>query len=298
MVSVCPKCGGKLRIFDWKPNCPHCGVNLVYYGLEERLQLDADKAEAEHAVFQKRLDRLKSAYAGSKLSIVRIIMSVLPIAALFLPIAKISFNAPFISENVKVSLLTVYNVLSGVDFDSLFDLFSSPILGKSFILFALSLVFTVLSLLMVFIHLVLLFLSASKRGRSRNFTLNFLALIFAAVPCFTYILFIKNISTALPSVVGGGLAFGSIIYILLLCGCVVINALIFKQNVPVKYKETFIGGIPSERYFEMIENDTPISEIRAEMARINAEKQAAEAAEKEASEAAEKASEEKEAEAV
>ena len=34
-MAKCPKCGRKLTLFDWKPNCPECGVNLVYYGMEE-----------------------------------------------------------------------------------------------------------------------------------------------------------------------------------------------------------------------------------------------------------------------
>ena len=58
-MANCPKCGRKLTILDWKPNCPGCGVNLVYYGMEERLLAEADAAEAEHARLQKRIDRLK-----------------------------------------------------------------------------------------------------------------------------------------------------------------------------------------------------------------------------------------------
>jgi len=61
-MAKCPKCGRKLTLFDWKPNCPNCGVNLVYYGMEERLLDEADKAEAEHARLQKRIDRLKAAF--------------------------------------------------------------------------------------------------------------------------------------------------------------------------------------------------------------------------------------------
>ena len=96
MAATCPKCGGKLKLTDWRPNCPHCGVNMVYYGMEERLLLDADKAEAEHARTQPRIDRLKAAFVGSKLAIARIVFSVLPIAALFLPIAKFAFKAPYV----------------------------------------------------------------------------------------------------------------------------------------------------------------------------------------------------------
>ena len=43
-MAYCPKCGYKLKITDYKPECPSCGVNLMYYNMEERLAEDADKA--------------------------------------------------------------------------------------------------------------------------------------------------------------------------------------------------------------------------------------------------------------
>ena len=48
-MAKCPKCGRKLTLFDWKPNCPDCGVNLVYYGMEERLLAEADAVFSEFA---------------------------------------------------------------------------------------------------------------------------------------------------------------------------------------------------------------------------------------------------------
>ena len=56
-MANCPKCGAHLKLTDWRPTCPHCGINLIYYGMEERLLEDADKAESEHAVFQKNNDQ-------------------------------------------------------------------------------------------------------------------------------------------------------------------------------------------------------------------------------------------------
>ena len=47
MERKCPKCGGKLGIFDLKPNCPHCGCSIMYYDMDKRLEEDSIKAEAE-----------------------------------------------------------------------------------------------------------------------------------------------------------------------------------------------------------------------------------------------------------
>ncbi|MFU2400317.1 MAG: hypothetical protein ACM67T_01060, partial [Clostridiales bacterium] len=119
-MANCPKCGARLKLTDWRPTCPHCGINLIYYGMEERLLEDADKAESEHAVFQKKLDRLKASFIGSPLTIVRIILSILPIGALMLPLANVSFWGPFFEKNVSVNAITIYNTVSALDFDALF----------------------------------------------------------------------------------------------------------------------------------------------------------------------------------
>lgn len=42
-MANCPKCGAHLKVSDWRPTCPHCGINLIYYGMEERLLEDADQ---------------------------------------------------------------------------------------------------------------------------------------------------------------------------------------------------------------------------------------------------------------
>lgn len=58
MDNKCPKCGEKLSLFYLKENCPKCGANILYYNMEERLEQDAQKAEAEYAKAQALLDRI------------------------------------------------------------------------------------------------------------------------------------------------------------------------------------------------------------------------------------------------
>ena len=55
MENKCPKCGAKLSVFYLKPECPKCGCNIMNYNMEERLEADADKAEAEWAKAEKLL---------------------------------------------------------------------------------------------------------------------------------------------------------------------------------------------------------------------------------------------------
>lgn len=60
MYDVCPKCGAKISKFYFKQYCPECGVNLMYYKLDERLEQDAENAEKEVRdvwLFIKKLDK-------------------------------------------------------------------------------------------------------------------------------------------------------------------------------------------------------------------------------------------------
>lgn len=58
MDNKCLKCGAKLRLFDLKPECPKCGCNIMYYSMEQRLDADAEKAEAEWAKVDALLYKL------------------------------------------------------------------------------------------------------------------------------------------------------------------------------------------------------------------------------------------------
>ncbi|MCR5042365.1 MAG: hypothetical protein K6C36_09760 [Clostridia bacterium] len=45
--KYCPKCGKKLSFFYLKPNCPACGVDILRYDAEGRLERDAQQAAKE-----------------------------------------------------------------------------------------------------------------------------------------------------------------------------------------------------------------------------------------------------------
>ena len=169
-----PKCGRKLTLLDWRPNCPGCGVNLVYYGLEDKLLDEADAAEAEHARLQKRIDRVKASFAGSKLTIARIVLSLLPIVALLIPLCKVEFvNIPFKGTiGASVNLITLINVFSGLDFDGLFAMLGNGTLSPMFIGYAGALLSITLSLVFVLVSLFALMAACGPKGNIINIILN------------------------------------------------------------------------------------------------------------------------------
>ena len=266
-MAKCPKCGRKLTLFDWRPNCPGCGVNLVYYGMEERLLDEADAAEAEHARLQKRIDRLKASFIGSKLTIARIFLSIIPIATLLLPLCNVTYSGPFIEETTKaINAIEIYNLVSSLDFDALFTMIGSQLLGSSFIGYAGALACILLSLVMVIVSLLMLTLACSPKGNPRNITLNLIAIIFAVASIVFFTQFSNGISAVFPEFISGSIGFGIYVYIAALVALLVINIVIAKSGMQVKYKQSFVGGIPAEEYFELVEKGTDIKVIREKMA--------------------------------
>lgn len=90
MSNKCPKCGAKLSPFYLKPNCPSCGVNIVQYGFDERLESDKIRAEKEWKRVDNFLNGLKMSSIGSPIAIVRLISFFLPIVALLIPVYKVN----------------------------------------------------------------------------------------------------------------------------------------------------------------------------------------------------------------
>lgn len=269
-MANCPKCGARLKLTDWRPTCPHCGINLIYYGMEERLLEDADKAESEHAVFQKKLDRLKASFIGSPLTIIRIVLSLLPIGALMLPLANVSFWGPFFEKKVSVNAITIYNAVSALDFDALFKYIGSSFFGNTFLLYFISLVTILLSAVLILVSLIMLTMACSKHGNPRNITLNSIMLVLATVSIVCFNFFAKDLTKFFPDVFSGSVGFGAYVFLGTLVALLVINIVIAKVGVKVKYTETFIGGIPSEEYFEYVKQGMSTHAIRKMMAEIDA----------------------------
>ena len=251
-MATCPNCGRNLHLYNWKQKCPGCGVNLTIYNLQERLMDDADKAEVQNYHFQKKIDRLKGSFIGSPLAITRIVTTLLPVGALFLPIVNAQVNEPFAPlEKGGISALTIYNNIDGVT-GALGDLFSGSLLPLGIALGSL-----ILSILMVVVKFVLLILACSPKAKPRNITLNIIQLLTAIVPAILFI--------ACPQdAVVGSVGIGGWLFIALLIVSAVIDILCLKQGIEIKHKQCYVGGIPIEEYFEMLDKGMSKEEIREE----------------------------------
>lgn len=260
-MADCPKCQAHLKLTDWKPNCPHCGANIVVYDLQERLMKEADIAEVQYYHFQKKVDRLKSAFVGSKLNIIRIFTSLIPIAALFLPIVNIKLADPFEIFDGNMGILDIYNMFDKLDPGDFISVIGVPETKAAGILFTVAVICLLLSVVTMLVHFLFNMLASSPKGKIRNFTIDiiFIALVVIAMGCFMFIP--EN-----PAV-SGVLGIGAYLYLLLVILNFVIDILCFRQKLEVKHSQCYVGGIPIEEYFEMVEKGTPPEELRAEMYR-------------------------------
>ena len=238
-MANCPKCGYKLRMIDIKAECPQCGVNLMYYNHQERLAEDADKAEEEHIRMQPKIDRIKFAFIGTKLSIVRLISLFIPIGMMFLPLAHVTVNMPYKSIDTDISVLNVVmDVLMEMDFGILFDMIGGSDLTRvAFITYLLSILFLLVAAVFAILNIPFDAVSCSPKGFKRNITLSSCGIGFTVLSIISFLVFNSQLSSTFGAMYSGNLSFGSFLVILGFSAIIVVNILIKKQNVPVKYKD-------------------------------------------------------------
>ena len=240
MAAYCPNCKYKLSVKDWRPECPSCGVNVVYFGIEERLRKEADDAEYHYAVRKPKFDRVKFSLIGHPLSIVRLALGLLPIVALLLPMGHVEYVLPFHTHSADVNLISIITFFSdnGFDFDLLTAMFGSALLGKAFIFFAVALVSMALMAAVTLAGFILLTLSCSPRGFRRNVILPAVGMLFATVSFIFYCLMIGELNRVLPGLFTGSVQpWAYIAVMLLFAAMIAVNVIYKKKNIPVKYTD-------------------------------------------------------------
>ena len=252
-MATCPKCGKKLRIYHWRPECPACGVNMVYFESNERLLAESEKTEIEHAKFQPKVDRAKAAFFGSPWAIARIVLTVLPLPSLLLPLCSM-INQEFVQS---VNAVNIYQYLSDTGFGAVF---SGAMQGD---LLSLSLALLLISAAMFLVCLICTVMSLGRYGKIRNLILNLFQTgcgVGAAV-CFVS----ARYRSSVPGFAPGSLQWGAFVYIGLLAGLLVYNLYLAKRGLPVKKTVCYIGGLPSDEYFAYVEQGMSELEIRKKM---------------------------------
>ncbi len=238
-MANCPKCNAHLKLTDWRPECPHCGVNMVYYGMEDRLLADAEKAEAEHAVFQKKMDRMKASLVGGPLQIARLVFAFLPIAGLFLTLAKFNLSeAPYMAaKTTGANVLTLVDFFSNLDFDALLGTFESGVFGQPMLFFALAIVVFALTVVLGLFGFFRLICSAQKKSCIKNIVISAVQLLCIAASCVLFNKFASGIAVVFPAYISASIGFGVYVYAALHLPTIAANIIFTAKPMKVKYKE-------------------------------------------------------------
>ena len=232
-MANCPKCGYKLRMIDIKAECPKCGVNLIYFNHQERLAEDADKAEEEYIKMQPKIDRVKFAFAGTKLSILRLILLFVPIGMLFLPLAQIKVQMPYNDIDTSVSVLNLaMDVIAKFEFSILSI---APL--AAVICYFVAILGVLVSAVFAILNIPFVSVSCSPKGFKRNVTLSSCGIAAMLVSIISFLVFNAQLESAFGAMYSGNIGIGAFLVIIAYLAIIVINVVIKKKNVPVKYKD-------------------------------------------------------------
>ncbi|MBR5320557.1 MAG: hypothetical protein IKU41_01815 [Clostridia bacterium] len=249
MAAKCPQCGHTLKIWNFKAECPECGTNIPNYQWEKRLNDDADVAENAFAKMHYKTANFKSAVAGSKLRIVRLIMTFAPLIALVLPLYNFTLTLPFRESSESVSFLTfILNYLLKVDIGSVLKLIGGEVVGDAALKVVIACVLLLVAVVCGVSNFFVLLIAGIKLRYKLNVALNFISTISWAVAAVFFAQF-----TSACTALGGGIVTECSLGIGFVVGCVLFTVNFVLNLVVGKGLKKQLNEQPSMD--EFIENE-------------------------------------------
>ena len=135
-MSDCPRCKKKISLLYLKQNCPHCDVNLRFYNFEENFYRDAKRAELSMAQISMFIAHIKASFIGSRLTIARLCVMLLPIISFLVPYGKVVLSQPFLNDSISLSALGLYGAYEDGYLPYIISMTGSAVNGNAFMLLA------------------------------------------------------------------------------------------------------------------------------------------------------------------
>ena len=216
MAAKCPECGHTHKLWNAKAECPECGINIPNYQWEKRLSEDADIAENAFAKMHYKTNNFKSAVAGSKLRIIRLVMTFAPLIALVLPLYDFTLSLPFRHTEESVSFLTfILNYLLKVDIGSVLKLLGGEVLGDAALKVVIACVLLLVAVVCGVLNFFVLLISGIKMRYRLNIALNFISTVSWGLAAVFFAQF-----TSACTALGGGIVTECSLGIGFVVGCV------------------------------------------------------------------------------
>lgn len=261
----CPNCNKGIGRFELAQNCKHCGVNIFYAQQENLLTEDAKRCELEYATFHILMAKLKNAFIGGKIQIMRIVAMVLAIGAIFVPFATVEADFSMFSAKISFGAFGIYQAFTDGTLNAIFNLSSYTPALTGLLLLLLGLIALIfLSGLGVFVTLLLSFINIRKSAvKAQIFSMTgiIISLLSAAVS-FTLD---KALSEYTFVVVKAG--FGSIACFAVLLLIFVLNRLIVTKSIQPEIKEIDLQRVQIRKQIkngELSYRDLPLPVLESE----------------------------------
>lgn len=236
-MTQCPNCKQKLRLTDVSQNCPHCGVNMRFFGYDERFYHDAKEAELSNARVHVFVRTMKAALIGSRFAVIRLVASFLPAAALIAPIASAQINFPFMSSKADLGILGVVAAFqAGIIncYPALLSSVAERALVTSFTAAAVCFAVAALCGIGILLTTLLNFFSV-KRAAKANCV--FALLGTSAIVACAVLSAITASRTFDGSLIGCSLSFGWTLQLPVYLALFAINLTVLKNGIPVELDE-------------------------------------------------------------
>ncbi|HBL41724.1 MAG TPA: hypothetical protein DDY98_09370 [Ruminococcaceae bacterium] len=241
-MAKCPKCGHRLRIIDVSQNCPKCGVNMRFYNFEENFYREAKYAELSQAGLSAKLRRLKASFIGSKLTILRLAVMLLPLVSLLLPSGKFVMSLVFKQTETPFSALGLYTLFSSGGLNFILGMKDAAVSGTAFSSLLLALAayaLTAVSAVLVLLTSILGFLSVNNMQKITCA----LSALGAAEAVASLILIARFSSVGENPILSGEKGFGLILTLVLFGVVFAVNLLLCLKGIPVVYDEGMLERI-------------------------------------------------------
>ena len=231
----CPNCNKEIGRFELAPDCKHCGVNIFYAQQEALLTEDAKKCELEYATFHILTAKLKNAFIGGKIQIMRIVAMVLAIGAIFVPFATVEANFEMFSAKFSFGAFGIYQAFTDGTLSAILNLGDYvPVLTISLLALLGLIVIIFLCGLGVFLTLILSFINVQKTAKEAQI-LSVVGMAFSLASLAFTIVLPKIVSDI--SFVNAEFGFGSIACFVVLVLIFILNKLIVIKNIQPEIKE-------------------------------------------------------------
>lgn len=283
MASVCPNCGKKLHVYNVKAECSQCGVSIPNFNWEKRLEEDNANAEKKFQSFYRFGNRFAYSIWGTKLRIVRIILSFLPAVGFLLPWATLKSDAGSVGldlfgmtcDTSLIDLFKDFFANSGVYFANMgYENYAGTLFYTM-----LALVFMLLSAIFIIVAFFMILFKTKKPNTKAMVVMDVFSVSSAIVSSVLVTLGVNaasaetavNFGTVPLYSISGGVAWGFYVALALLVAATVINILVAKA--PAKTDEQ----LEEERLQRKAIKDEKEAqkERERELARIENEKRAA-----------------------